>query len=302
MLVLIFLFVFAAIVLTVMYVARPREDAVARRLGAAPQHDVRVRQLEAGPGERLLLPLVRRAGRAVGRLLPHNLVRHVDQMLLEANQPWSLQGFLACWGLAAGCSIAFSFYLTSTSKSLSPLQTVLFVGMVIGLGTAAPYMVLRRKAKNRQKAIMLALPNALDLLVTCVEAGIGVDSAFALVTQKMNGPISETFATYLRQVGLGRPRREALTYVAQRSGLPDLINLSAAVNQSEELGTTMGDVLRLQADELRAARRERAQTAAQRAPVLMTIPLSLCFMPAMGAVVVVPSILNFIRFFGTLGS
>ncbi|MBN9492623.1 type II secretion system F family protein [bacterium] len=300
MLMLIFMLVFGAVTLTVLYVARPREDPVARRLGGAPVHDVRVRQLEAGPGRRLLLPLVRASGRSIGRLLPHNLVSHVNQMLLAADQPWSLQGFLACWALSAGLAIAFAFYTVSTSSSLSPLQSVLFVVTVVGLGAALPYMLLRRKAKSRQKAIMLALPNALDLLVTCVEAGIAVDAAFALVTEKMTGPISETFATYLRQVGLGRPRREALAYIAQRSGLPDLINLSAAVSQSEELGTTMGDVLRLQADELRAARRERAQTAAQRAPVLMTIPLTLCFMPAMGAVVVVPSILNFVHFFGTL--
>jgi len=302
MLMLIFLLVFGAMTLTVLYLGRPHEDVVARRLGTAPLHDVRVRQLEAGAGERILLPLVRKAGRAVGRLLPHNLVRHVDQMLLSADQPWSLQGFLASWGLAAGFATAIALYIGTTSKSLTPLQATLFAVLLISMGAAMPYMLLRRKAKSRQKAIMLALPNALDLLVTCVEAGIAVDSSFALVTEKMSGPISETFATYLRQVGLGRPRREALTYIAQRSGLPDLINLSAAVNQSEELGTTMGDVLRLQADELRAARRERAQTAAQRAPVLMTIPLSLCFMPAMGAVIVVPSILNFVHFFGTLGS
>ncbi|HKS92208.1 MAG TPA: type II secretion system F family protein [Tepidiformaceae bacterium] len=302
MLFLIFLLVFVATTLTVIYVARPREDPVARRLGTAPVHDVRVRQLEAGAGQRLVLPIFRSTGRTVGRLLPHNLVRHVDRMLLAADQPWSLQGFLASWLLAAGSATAIALYLATTSKSLSPLQATLFSGLIIAMGASMPYMLLRRKAKNRQKAIMLALPNALDLLVTCVEAGIAVDSAFALVTEKMSGPISETFATYLRQVGLGRPRREALSYIAHRTGLPDLINLSAAVNQAEELGTTMGDVLRLQAEELRAARRERAQTAAQRAPVLMTIPLTVCFMPAMAAVVVVPSILNFIHFFGTIGS
>jgi tight adherence protein C len=300
MLVLIFLLVFAAIVLASLYVWRPKENIVARRLGAAPVYDVRVRELEASVGRRLFLPVVRRVGRLLGRILPHNLVARVNQTLIEADQPWSLGGFLTCWMLAGGGAIAFWLYLCFASNKVTPLQAGALGLVIVPFGVAMPYLFLRSRAKARQKAIMLALPNALDLLVTCVEAGIAVDSAFALVTEKMDGPISETFALYLRQVGLGRPRKEALTYVARRSGLPDLIDLASAVTQSEDLGTTIGDVLRLQAEELRAARRERAQTAAQRAPVLMTIPLSLCFLPAMGAIILVPSIVNFIQFFGTL--
>jgi tight adherence protein C len=141
----------------------------------------------------------------------------------------------------------------------------------------------------------------MDLLSTSVEAGLGVDAAFALVTQKTSGPLTEAFALYLRQVGLGRGRQDALVYVAERTGVPDLIGIANTVNQGEELGTPLGDVLRRQAEDLRAARRQRAQIAAQRAPVLMTIPMALCFLPAMGAVVVVPSILTLFRFVGDLG-
>src|SRR5690606_32122903 len=119
--------------------------------------------------------------------------------------------------------------------------------------------------------------------------------------EKTEGPLSDTFALYLRQVGLGRARQDALLYVAERSGVPDLIGIAHSVNQGDELGTPLGDVLRRQAEELRLARRQRAQVAAQRAPVLMTIPLALCFLPAMVAVVIVPSIMNLINFVGDLG-
>jgi tight adherence protein C len=300
MLVLIFVLVFTAIALCSLYVLRPRENVVVRRLGgAAPVFDTRQRQLEVSAGRRLLLPVVQRVGRTLSSVLPHNFVKRINHMLIEADQPWSLGGFLTTWLVVGTVAIAFWLY-ACLAKDVTLFQAVGMGITIVPFGVGAPYLLLRKKVKARQKAIMLALPNALDLLVTCVEAGISVDSAFALVTEKMEGPISETFALYLRQIGLGRPRREALNYIADRSGLPDLIDLAAAVNQSEDLGTTMGDVLRLQADELRAARRERAQTAAQRAPVLMTIPLSLCFLPAMGAIVVVPSILNFIHFFGTM--
>jgi tight adherence protein C len=95
---------------------------------------------------------------------------------------------------------------------------------------------------------------------------------------------------------LGRARRDALKYAADRTGVQDLITLAAAINQGEELGTTMGDVMRRQAKELRTLRRQRIQEAAQRAPVKMTIPLATCFLPAMAAIVVVPSILNLLNF------
>jgi tight adherence protein C len=113
--------------------------------------------------------------------------------------------------------------------------------------------------------------------------------------------LADTVRLYLRQVGLGRSRRDALVYVADRTGVQDLIGLAASVAQGEELGTSIADVLRRQAEDLRVSRRQRAQAAAQRAPVLMTIPLVLCFMPAMAAVVVIPSILNLIDFTQTVG-
>jgi tight adherence protein C len=165
-----------------------------------------------------------------------------------------------------------------------------------------PYLILRRRARRRQKSVARALPDALDLLVTSVEAGLGVDAAFAMVTERTSGPLSQTFALYLKEVGLGRPRRDALAHVAERTGVPDLIRIAASVAQAEEIGTTLGDVLRTQAEDLRLLRRQRAQEAAQRAPVLMTIPLALCFLPAMVAVVIVPSILNLMQFISDLGN
>jgi tight adherence protein C len=234
-------------------------------------------------------------------MLPPNLVKQVDRMLVMANEPWSLTGFLSVWALSVLVGVLIIIYLATASSNLSGTQMFALSVLVIPFSILIPYAVLRRRVKNRQRALILSLPDGLDLLITCVEAGIGVDSAFALVTEKSDGPLADTFSLYLRQVGLGRARRDALAYVAERSGVDDLTSLAAAVAQAEELGTTLGDVLRVQADELRLARRQRAQTAAQRAPVLMTIPLALCFLPAMGAVIVVPSILNLIDFAGHLG-
>jgi tight adherence protein C len=173
------------------------------------------------------------------------------------------------------------------------------VGCALSFG-AGPYVVLRGRVRRRQQAIALGLPYVLDLLVTCVEAGLSMDAAIATVAEKTRGPLSAILARYLREVGLGRPRRDALLDVAQQTGVNDLIALASAIVQAEQLGVTVGDALRAQARELRITRRQRVQTAAQRAPVLMSIPLSICFMPAMMAVTLVPSLIHLAAFVGNL--
>ncbi|HEY4668839.1 MAG TPA: type II secretion system F family protein [Tepidiformaceae bacterium] len=287
---------FGAVFLGVMAVAAPRRQLMRKRLGLdKPSSIASERRLEGGFLARNVAPFMKRAGGRVASLLPHNIIHGVERMLMMANDPWSLHGFLAAWLGAAIGAIVFTVWLTASSN-MSPLQVLTLGGLFIMLCVTLPYATLRRRVRARQKAITHGLPDALDLLVTCVEAGIGVDAAFVMVTEKTEGPIAETFTLYLRQVGLGRARRDALAYVAERTGVQDLMVLAASVSQGEELGTSLSDVLRTQAEGLRVARRQRAEAAAQRAPVLMTIPLVLCFMPAMAAVVVVPSVLNLLNF------
>lgn len=294
---------FAAVALAVWGVSQRREGVVRRRLGLAPYRQVsRERRLEGSLGRRMIGPAAGKVGRFLAQLLPQNAVRDLDRMLVMAGEPMSLPAYLSLWAamvLAGAFALA---YVVLFGNDLTDLQLVGMGLLIIPFALLAPYVILRRRVKNRQKTITRALPDALDLLVTSVEAGLGVDAAFAMVAEQTSGPLSEALTLYLKETGLGRSRRESLARVADRTGVPDLIRIAASVVQAEEMGTTLGDVLRTQADELRLARRQRAQQAAQRAPVLMTIPLALCFLPAMVAVVIVPSILNLIRFVGDLGT
>jgi tight adherence protein C len=303
MLFLIALLMFAAVSLGAFEALRPKPDVLRRRIGAdgvlgAPEPRARTDGSLLG---RTLAPGAVRVGRGLAHLLPTRWVRGVDRMLIMANEPWSLWGFLTAWALSVGLGLLLVLYIGSASDGVSSTQLFGIATLILPFAILLPYALLRNRVKKRQKAIVRALPDAMDLLVTSVEAGMGVDAAFALVVEKTEGPLSETFSRYLRQVGLGRGREEALVDVADRTGVGDLISIAFAVNQGEELGTPLSDVLRVQASELRALRRQRAQMAAQRAPVLMTIPLALCFLPAMGAVVIVPSVMNLIRFVGGLG-
>lgn len=301
MIALIGLLVFGAVFLGAFALLRPSENTVRRRIGA-DKNSLEPAAVELGPGVRARVtePFLRGLGTSLARVMPQNIVAGVDARLAHADDPWSLPGFMLAWLLSTLLGVAAVLYLAA-STSMTGLNLMVIGGAVIALAVLTPYAMLRRRAKARQKAIVRALPDAIDLLLTSVEAGLGVDAAFALVTEKSEGPLADAFALYLRQVGLGRDRRSALTEIANRTGVRDFQGVANAINQGEELGTTLGDVLRVQAEDLRTLRRQRAETAAQRAPVLMTIPLTLCFLPAMGAVVIVPSILNLINFVGTLG-
>jgi len=299
MLMMIGLLTLAATSLLFVGLSRPRPDAVGQRLGLLPSSQVSSSERVQGSlVARALGPGARRVGKGLERLLPLRWIRGIDHMLEMAGEPWSLWGFLSAWLGAAITGIALAMYVALSGGGMQALGPAL---MIIPIVIAVPYAMLRRRVKARQKVITRSLPNALDLLVTSVEAGMSIDAAFALVVEKSEGPLAETFSLYLRHVGLGRAREEALLLVAERTGVPDLLGIARAASQSEEMGTPLGDVLRYQATELRAVRRQRAEIAAQRAPVLMTIPLALCFLPAMVAVVVVPSVLNLVEFLSGMG-
>lgn len=290
---------FASVALGLWGLLRRPDETVARRV--RPVAAERGREPLPAPRRRPLSALLAGAGRRLAILLPQNLVHTVDEMLVKAGEPWPLPAFLGGWLLSIAVGALFWLYIIAAAN-VTAVQSVALGLAIMSLAVLIPYALLRNRVNNRQRTIVRALPDAMDLLVTCVEAGMAVDAAFGVVTEKTEGPLSETFAAYLRQVALGRPRREALLSVARRTGVDDLVDMATAIGQGEDLGTTIGDVLRLQAEDLRAIRRQRAQEAAQRAPVLMTIPLVLCFMPAMGAVVVIPSVMNLVRFVDRIGA
>lgn len=303
MLFLIAVLTFASVALLVTYVFQPSSGTVRRRiLDGTPASDLaRRRTVEGSANQRLLMPVMRRVGASLSRLLPANLVRHVEQLLVQAGEPMSLGAFLTIWLIVAGSLVLFSAWLSLVAAGLGTLPLILLVALMNLYGTFAPYAFLRGKAERRKNETEKALPDALDLLLTSSQAGLSVDAAFALVAQRTHGPLAEQFTEYLKRVGLGRSSRDALNDIAERSGATSLKRLASIVAQATEVGTSMGDVMRLQAAELREVRRLKAKEAASRAPILMTIPLALCFMLAMGAVIVAPSVLQLVEFMGEIG-
>jgi tight adherence protein C len=292
------LLTFAAVSLAAFVLLQPKNDVVGRRIrGEKVRTSASERRLEGSIKDRFIVPNADRFGAFLARFVPKNVLQDLEHMMVMSNSRMPLTIFLTMWAVSFVVGCQFFWYVSASNSDMSPAQMVLLALFTIGLFTLMPYLWLRRRVKKRQKQITRALPDALDLLVTGVEAGLGVDAAFAMVTDKTSGPLSETLTLYLRQIGLGRPRRDAFLDVAERTGVTDLIRVAASVAQAEQMGAVLGDVLRMQASDLRILRRQRAQEAAQRAPVLMTIPMASCFLPAMGAVIIIPSILNLGTFF-----
>ncbi len=297
MLYLIAMISFASVALAIWGLLQRKDSSVALRAQRQSRSESpRDMTPEGSLSQRLFAPLARKVGNILTRLVPQDAIRRLDRMLLMAGEPATLPVFLGIW---AGTVIAgglILLYIKAIFPDLSTSKMVLFGLPTLLLTAGGPYLILRAKVRDRQNKIIRALPDALDLIITCMEAGLGVDAAFAKVAEKTSGPLAETFSLYLRQVGMGRPRRDALTYVGDRTGARDLVRLAAAVTQAELVGASLGDALRMQAVDLRVARRRRAEQAARRAPVLMTIPLVACFVPAMGIIVVVPSLINLMNF------
>jgi len=146
--------------------------------------------------------------------------------------------------------------------------------------------------KARQKEIIKALPDALDLVTTCVEAGLGLDGALMRVAEKSKGPLADEISRMLREAAMGKLRREALTELGERAGVEELTGFINSVIQAEQLGVGIAQVLRVQSEQLRMRRRQRAEKAAHEAPVKMLFPLVLFILPAFMLILLGPAVIR----------
>jgi tight adherence protein C len=150
---------------------------------------------------------------------------------------------------------------------------------------------LKSRISRRQNNIVKALPDALDLLVICVEAGLGFDMAMGKVYEKWDNDLSIAFGRVLKEIQLGKPRKESLRDMARRMDVPDVTSFIAAIIQADQLGVSMSKILRVQADQMRVKRRQRAQEKAHQAPVKMMLPMVFLIFPSLWIVLLGPSVI-----------
>jgi len=248
-------------------------------------------ELQKPFSERALRPMIERLGSLLSRSTPQKARQDLLNRLDLAGRPGNLtpEDFGAVRIVAAAVMAAIGLLIGLLLGST--LYTVIALAVGAGLGYYLPVLWLKQKVDGRRTEIRKGLPDAMDLLVIAVDAGLGFDAALARVTDKYKNALSEEFAKVLREVSLGRPRLEALDEMGRSSGVDDLHNFIQAVIQSEQFGTGIGKILRIQADEMRRKRRQRAQELAAQATLKMMLPMVGCIFPTLWIVLLGPAAL-----------
>lgn len=297
--ILIAIIIIGAVVLTIIGLRSPEmvdNRALQSRLEefTAKGETVDLRKLELSQPftERVIYPIARKLGEVAIKFTPQNALNSISRKLELAGSPAKLDPtmilamqFIA--GLGFGGLLLLVF--TVGSASFKPGMKVLLVGVFTALGFYFPQLWLTSKIGKRQKNIRKAMPDALDLLTICVEAGLGFDAAMAKVSEKWQTELSMAFARVIAEIQLGKVRREALRDMADRIGLAEMTSFVAAVIQSEQLGVSLAKVLRIQSDQMRMKRRQLAEEEAHKAPIKMLIPMVLLIFPSLMVVLLTPA-------------
>lgn len=248
--------------------------------------------------ERVIYPIARALGKLAVRFTPQNALHTLEKKLELAGNPGNLEPsiFLTMQFFAMiffGGIIFLTFQFSDTGFSGGRIFLISLVFALLGF--FLPRLWLASKISNRQKDIRRSLPDALDLLTICVEAGLGFDAAMAKVCEKWNTELSLAFARVIQEVQLGKVRRVAMKDMADRIGLTEMTSFVAAVIQSEQLGVSLAKVLRIQADQMRTRRRQLAEEEAHKAPIKMLIPMGLLIFPSLMIVLLTPAALRLMK-------
>ncbi|MBV8084815.1 MAG: type II secretion system F family protein, partial [Chloroflexi bacterium] len=234
---------------------------------------------------------------------PKQMQQRMEEALNKAGNPVSMNTYLALRGLGMfGLPLLYVLFALSLHASFGIVQ----IGMLLLFGYIGGFIPKRwvsAAAEKRQKAIERALPDALDLIVVSMEAGLALDGAIAKVVEKTTGPLKQEFQKTLHEIQLGKPRRDALRQLGHRTKVKQLIALVNAIVQADQMGVAMAQVMRTQADEARIKRRQRAEEKAHQAAVKMLFPLVLFILPCVMVVTVGPAAIEIYRQFasGLLG-
>ena len=278
----------------------PSEDLLETRLAQFRDQNITLEEIELQQpfSERFLRPALERLGAFLNARIGRDRIVSIQNKLALAGRPGNLtvNGFISVklvLGLLTGvlAFLLFSFANISFPFIAGLAGTIVLAGIVGIGGYFFPDLWLRQKVQRRQKEIKLALPNALDLLTISVEAGLGFDAALLRVTEKYKNALSEEFTQVLNEVRLGRPRLEALDDMGRRVGVEELHSFIQALIQSEQLGVGIAKVLRIQSEEMRRKRRQRAEELAAQASLKMLFPMLLFIFPTIFIILMGPAVL-----------
>jgi tight adherence protein C len=287
----VFALVLFIIVWAGMGVTRARED-MSNRLEMYGRQSVgtaREDELAKPLAQRTVGPAIIGLGNFLKRFTPVGYLEKKQRKLMLAGYPGNLDApaFVVIKLLTTAVGLIGGWLLLDFASD--GLQRIVLFVLPIALGFFGPDAWLERKVDERRQAMLRALPDVLDLLVISVEAGLGFDSALSRVVATVPGPLSEEFFRMLQETRVGVSRRDAMRHLMERTDLDELRSFLLAMIQAEAFGVTIARVLRVQADEMRVRRRQRAQEKAFAAPVKLVFPLVFCIFPSLFIVLLGPA-------------
>jgi tight adherence protein C len=243
--------------------------------------------------DRVVRPMFKAIANIASRFTPEQQLEQTRHLLELAGQsqktdPRTFFGTRIMLSVGMG---VIGFWLFFGLTSMGAPNNILFTLLFFGLGYYLPLLQLRSQISKRQNNIIKALPDALDLLTICVEAGLGFDQAMGKVYEKWDNELAIALGRVIQEIALGKMRREALRDMAKNMEVQDVTTFTAAIIQADQLGVSIAKILRVQSDQMRVKRRQRAQEKAHQAPVKMMIPMVFLIFPSLWIVLLGPSLI-----------
>jgi tight adherence protein C len=248
---------------------------------------------------RLFEPLIKELSGVVLKLTPVNMRNQAEHLLESAGRPWNLKikEYLVLKMLISAGFPIFVYFTTGTSN---PQMGIIIIAVSFLAALIIPDFMLKRLVTARRLKISTSLPDALDLLTVSVEAGLGFDQALLKLAEKTKGPLTEEIKRVLSEIRIGKTRRDALREMSVRTGVEDIRNFVVAIIQADQLGVGIGNVLRIQSQQIRQKRRLKAEERAQKAPIKMLIPMIIFIFPCLFIILLGPGVLQLIDSFVTM--
>lgn len=256
--------------------------------------------LSTGISERAIAPIIEKLGSFALRFTPQGWVEKSEKKLVYAGMNERMDG--NTWAALRIISLlgTMILFFVIVGAFSSPMQKVMLFGLMLAIGFLGPESILNRRIDARRKEMEQSLPDIIDLLVISVEAGLGFEAAMGRVVQAVPGELSREFSRTLQETRVGVSRHKALRSLSERTDVDDLNAFVLALIQADQFGVSIARMLRVQADEMRVRRRQRAQEKAFAAPVKLVFPLVLCIFPSMFVVLLGPAAISIAQVFGDL--
>ena len=254
--------------------------------------------LEGSFADRIVKPVFGKANSFLDRITPKHYYNQMEKRIREAGSPKGINvGVIVFFQICFTCASAAAAVILWVGTD-APLQKVLIIFCsLIGIINIFPKYYLKHKIVQRQKEIERSLPDILDLLTVSIEAGLSFDGAVAKLVEKMSGVLVEEFSKVLKEMRVGVSKRDAFKSLVERVPAPSLVTFVGSIIQADQLGVSIGNVLRIQSSQVRQKRRQKTQENAMKAPIKMLLPMIIFIMPTIFIVLLGPVLIKVMQAF-----